>query len=160
MCGVFSVRGSGGTMVGWSETEQERRDLADYVETLTAQEWDSVVPNSGAPDRALRVREHVAHVIQGATESTTSAVIGVARCRFDYNAYYDRKAREGGAQDPRDLIAQLRAAVTAQQRLLGLPGPKPMAMLAETFDHHQHVRHRFNSPREIPPSRMVMVLDV
>ena len=35
-----------------------------------------------------------------------------------------------------------------------------MAMLAETFDHHQHLRHHFDSPREIPPSRMVMVLDV
>jgi hypothetical protein len=35
-----------------------------------------------------------------------------------------------------------------------------MAMLAETFVHHQDLRHHFNSPREIPPARMVMVLDV
>ena len=93
MCALLRGTRLGGTMVGWSETEQERRDRADYLDTLTAEEWDSVVANSAAPDRALRVREHVAHVIQGATESTTSALVGVARFRFDYNAYYDSKAR-------------------------------------------------------------------
>jgi uncharacterized protein (TIGR03083 family) len=141
-------------MSGWVETRQERLDFADYLETLSPAEWDSVTPEN---DR--RVRDVVAHVIQGATQSTGSTVVGLARYGFRYDTYYDAKARQGGAADPSDLVAKLRAAASSQQRLLGLPGPKPAAMLAETFVHHQDVRHHFEAARTIPPTRLVMVLD-
>ena len=142
-------------MVGWAETQQERRDLADFLEGLAPVQWDSVLP-----DNDWRVREVAAHVIQGATESMTSALVGIARGGFKYDAYYDAKARELGSREPSELIARLRAAVNSENRLLGLPGPKPMAMLAETFVHHQDLRHHLNSPRQIPEDRLVMVLDV
>jgi uncharacterized protein (TIGR03083 family) len=138
----------------WTETRQERLDFADFVETLSPSEWDSVVPEDG-----YRVRDVVAHVIQGATQSTRSTIVGLAGYGFRYNAYYDAKARQGGAADPTDLVARLRAAAPSQQRLLGLFGPKPAAMLAETLAHHQDVRRRLDSPRIVPPSRLVMLLD-
>lgn len=118
-------------MSDWIETQRERLDFADFLVTLSPAEWDSVTPEDGR-----RVRDVVAHVIQGATQSTGSTVVGLARYSFRYDARYNAKARQGGAADSSELVAKLRAAASSQQRLLRLPGPKPAAMLARRWFAH------------------------
>ena len=71
-------------MDAWEETRQERLDFADFLATLDDADWDSMTP---AHD--WRVRDVVGHVIQGATQSTMSTVIGLTSYRARYNAYYD-----------------------------------------------------------------------
>jgi uncharacterized protein (TIGR03083 family) len=141
-------------MDDWGDTRQERLDLADYLGTLTIDQWNAVTNDDG-----WRVRDVTAHVIQGATQPTASAILGVIGSGFRYNKYYDTKARAGGSADPEVLVAQLRAAAPARRRLLGLPGAKPAAMLTETLVHHQDLRHFFHAPRTIPTLRITTALD-
>ena len=141
-------------MNAWEETRQERLDFADFLATLDDADWDSMTP---AHD--WRVRDVVGHVIQGATQSTMSTVIGLTSYRARYNAYYDAQARKIGAATPTELIARVRLAAPSQQRLLFLPGPKAHAMLTETFQHHQSVRHHLGRHRPIPEVRLLVALD-
>lgn len=141
--------------MGWTDTEQERLDLADFLEGLPPAAWDSMTPRHG-----WRVRDVAAHVIQGATQSRASTVVGLAGRGFRYNAYYDDTARENGCADTETLVAGVRAAAPSRRHMLGLPGPASAAMLAETFEHHQSLRHHLGEPRSIPPERLVIALDV
>ena len=98
---------AGGTILGvtqvWDLVAVERRTLADFLETLSAEEWavDSLCAG-------WTVRDVAAHVAWGNTSPPLKTVTAIVRGGFRANAVNARLGREWGRKPTPEIVARLR----------------------------------------------------
>ncbi len=128
----------------------ERADLADFLATLTPQDWE-------APSLCTRwsVKDVVAHVIS----YEELGALGLLR-RFAKG--WVVRANQVGVDEfakltPQELVAFLRGHLQPRGLTAGFGG---MIALVDGTIHHQDIRRALDRPREVPPDRLGRVLSL
>lgn len=125
----------------WEAVDRERAGLADLLEGLSDEQWDTPSLCAG-----WRVREVAAHLALAHTGSARAAVEAVrARGSFD-TMVRDTALRH--ALVPRDqLVAELRAMVGSRRRV---PGLSPLEPLTDVLVHGQDIALPLRLERPMP----------
>lgn len=128
----------------------ERHDLADFLATLTPEQWSRQSLCEG-----WTVRDVVAHLISY-EEVGLWAFIGMfARQGFRFGSMNERRLEEFGAKTPDELVGYVRAHAKPS-------GPTAVADarigLTDGLIHHQDIRRALGQPRQVPSERLVPVL--
>ncbi|MGY0386506.1 maleylpyruvate isomerase family mycothiol-dependent enzyme [Nocardioides sp. WG-D5] len=128
----------------------ERRDLADFLETLTPEQWDQPSLCSG-----WAVRDVVAHLISYEEVGLAGFIGRFARQGFRFGTMNQRRLEEFGSRTPDELVAYVRAHAKPS-------GPTAVADarigLTDGLIHHQDIRRALGRPRRVPAERLVPVL--
>ncbi|MFE6511463.1 maleylpyruvate isomerase family mycothiol-dependent enzyme [Nocardioides sp. NPDC057767] len=128
----------------------ERRDLADFLETLTPEQWDRPSLCSG-----WTVRDVVAHLISYEEVGLVGFLGRFARQGFSFGTMNQRRLEEFGARTSGELIAYVREHAKPS-------GPTAVADarigLTDGLIHHQDIRRALGKPRRVPAERLVPVL--
>lgn len=128
----------------------ERSDLADYLETLSPEEWlkPSLCPG-------WSVRDVVGHVVSYDVLNWPSFLATFARSGFSLG-----RSNEVGVRDSRQLRADELVA-----RLRGHLSPRGITAafgcriaLTDGLIHHQDIRRALEHPRTVPPERLAAAL--
>lgn len=129
---------------------EERRDLADYLDTLTEEEWEqpSLCPG-------WSVRDVVGHVPSYDALGWPASMVLMARERFSLDRCnqvgVDRSRRLG----TEELVARLREHAVPR----GITTLFRCAVaLTDGMIHHQDIRRALGHPRTVPPERLVAAL--
>lgn len=129
----------------------ERRDLADFLETLTPEQWERPSLCS-----EWTVREVVAHLISYEEIGLREFAGRFLRAGLRFGGMNARRLEEFGARTPRELVAYVRAHAKPS-------GPTAVADarigLTDGLIHHQDIRRALGQPRDVPAERLVPVLD-
>ncbi len=124
---------------------RERADFADFLETLTPQQWDAPSLCEG-----WIVRDVVSHVISYDELGWWGTFKRFARGRFALDKVNDVGVTEY-SRSPQELIDLLRT----HQRPSGLPAAfSGMIALVDGMIHQQDIRRPLDIPREIPHDRL------
>ncbi|HZE39175.1 MAG TPA: maleylpyruvate isomerase family mycothiol-dependent enzyme [Stackebrandtia sp.] len=128
---------------------QERADLADFLSTLSPEQWDTPSLCEG-----WAVRDVVAHIISYDELTVAGAVMRVVKAGFSL----DRANAVGlrAPRDPADLVAALREHLTPRGLTAGFGG---RIGLLDCTIHHQDIRRPLKQPRDIPAERLRHGLD-
>jgi uncharacterized protein (TIGR03083 family) len=136
----------------WEMIAAERRELADFLDTLTDDEWKT--PSLCG---AWTVHELLGHLTMPFHLPLSTAVVAMARNRFDFNKVSEKISRERAATiAPGDLVADLRA--NAEHRFTP-PLAGNRAPLTDVIVHGQDMRRPLDKPRAIPDDRARTVLE-
>lgn len=126
----------------------ERTDLAEFLDTLTPQQW-------AAPSLCTKwsVKDVVAHVI-------SYEELGPAGLIKRFAKGWVLRANEVGVDEfaaltPQQLVEFLRNHLTPKGLTAGFGG---MIALVDGMIHHQDIRRALDRPRTIPTDRLVRVL--
>ncbi len=139
-------------METWDLVAAERNDLADLLETLSEQQWNTETLCEG-----WKVRDLTGHLVEGAEKLKWGRLIGaMAKSGFRVNVMLDRGAREMGALPTPDLLKRMRESAGYQ---FTAPGVKPVGALAENVTHSQDIRRPLGKPRQIPEEPLRLSLD-
>ena len=124
----------------WAHIDEQRADLADFLDTLTADQW-------GTPSLCpgWTVREVAVHVTQSAT-NWGRLMFEMARSGFRFNAVTLRMAR-GDTRTPEEITAALRAMVGGRRRP---PGTAPADPLMDVLVHAQDIAIPLGVRRVMP----------
>ncbi|MEO7587357.1 MAG: maleylpyruvate isomerase family mycothiol-dependent enzyme [Arachnia sp.] len=135
-------------MNGLEMATAERVDLADFLATLTPEQWETASLCEG-----WRVRDVVAHVMSFDEVSLLGMLRRAIRARFVHvnQVFVDDLASLTTEQ----LLTRLRAHLKPQG-LATLFGGR-LALLDVTI-HHQDIRRPLGKPRQIPSERLRCVL--
>ncbi|HWB66118.1 MAG TPA: maleylpyruvate isomerase family mycothiol-dependent enzyme [Mycobacteriales bacterium] len=128
----------------------ERRDLADYLETLTEAEWEQPSLCSG-----WTVRDVVGH-LPAYDELGWPAVLALfARSRFSL-----ARCNQVGVERSRRLnTAQLVSRLRTHAVPRGITAAFGSAVaLTDGLIHHQDIRRALNQPRAVPEERLIAAL--
>jgi len=126
----------------------ERRDLAAFLDTLTAQEW-----NAPSLCDKWRVKDVVAHVVS--YEELTP--YGLVR-RFAKGLVVHANevgVREFAPMSPDELVGFLRRHLRPRGLTAGFGG---MIGLVDATVHHQDIRRALGYPRTVPAQRLERIL--
>ncbi len=126
--------------------EAERRDLADFCESLTPDQWDAPSLCEG-----WRVRDVVAHVV-----SSDGLGMGDLAARVASGRLLLGRVNELGVEADRDRTpVELLAALRRHARPTGLTaGFGGRIALVDGLIHHQDIRRALGVPRRIPAERL------
>ncbi len=130
--------------------EDERTDLADFLETLTPQQW-------AAPSlcEGWTVRDVVAHVVSyegaGAAELTRRFTQG----RLMLNRINAVSLDEHRQREPAELVALLHEHVTPRGLTCAFGG---RIALVDSLMHHQDIRRALGMSRDVPAERLRVAL--
>jgi uncharacterized protein (TIGR03083 family) len=128
----------------------ERRDLADYLETLRPEEWDQASLCEG-----WTVRDVVGHVIGYDVLGWSGLVPRMIRARFSL-----ANANRIGVEESRrlgtdELVERLREYAVPR----GITAMFGCGIaLTDGVIHHQDIRRALGHPRTVPPERLVAAL--
>ena len=131
----------------WGYIDEQRADLADFLDTLTREQW--ATPSLC---RGWTVRDVAAHV----TQSTTSwERLGVAALRsgFRFNVMMSRLARED-QRTPEEITAAMRRMVGVRRRP---PGTAVADPLMDAMVHGQDIAIPLGLARTMPIPAAVIV---
>lgn len=129
----------------------ERRDLADYLDTLSAAEWQqpSLCPG-------WSVRDVVGHIASYDILSWPALLARFARSRFSLSRCNQVGVEEARRLTTEQLVARLRAHAVPR----GITAGFGCAIaLTDGLIHHQDIRRALGHPRAVPPERLVAALD-
>ncbi len=126
----------------------ERTDLAEFLATLTPQQWETPSLCSG-----WTVKDVVAHMISYEELGTMGLLTRFAKGRIV-------RANEVGVEEfasltPQQLIEFLRNHLTPKGLTAGFGG---MIALVDGTIHHQDIRRTLGRPRTVPADRLDRVL--
>jgi uncharacterized protein (TIGR03083 family) len=126
----------------------ERTDLAEFLVTLTPQQWETPSLCSG-----WTVKDVVAHMISYEELGTKGLLTRFAKGRIV-------RANEVGVEEfapltPQQLIEFLRNHLTPKGLTAGFGG---MIALVDGTIHHQDIRRTLGRPRTVPADRLGRVL--
>jgi uncharacterized protein (TIGR03083 family) len=126
----------------------ERADLADFLATLTPQDW-------AAPTLCIKwnVKDVVAHVISYEELSTAQLVKRFAKGFFVRTNQIG--VDEFASLSPQQLLEFLRNHLQPRGLTAGFGG---MIALVDGTIHHQDIRRALGRPRTVPPDRLERVL--
>lgn len=129
----------------------ERKDLADFLETLEPEHWERPSLCS-----EWTVREVVAHLISYEEIGLGEFAGRFLRAGLRFGRMNARRLEEFGARTPGELVAYVRAHAKPS-------GPTGVADsrigLTDGLIHHQDIRRALGQPREVPSERLTPVLD-
>lgn len=129
----------------------ERKDLADFLETLEPEHWEQPSLCS-----EWTVRDVVAHLISYEEIGLREFAGRFLRAGFRFGRMNARRLEEFGARAPGELVAYVRAHARPS-------GPTAIADarigLTDGLIHHQDIRRALGRPREVPSERLAPVLD-
>lgn len=128
----------------------ERRDLADFLETLSPQQWEM----SSLCER-WTVREVVAHVISYDELSTIGLVRRFVGGRFVPDRVNAVGVAEYRHQETDELVRLLREHAVPRGLTAGFGGG---IALTDGLIHHQDIRRALDTPRRVPQERLAEVL--
>jgi uncharacterized protein (TIGR03083 family) len=124
----------------------ERTDLAEFLESLTPEQWD--VPSLCT---GWRVRDVAAHLISYEEHGNADLLKSFARARFRPGRLNDVARREYDARTPDELVAFLQAHLQPQ----GVTAARGGGVgLVDALIHHQDMRRPLGMPRTIPADRL------
>ncbi len=136
----------------WLMIADARAELAEYLATLTAEQWET--PSLCAE---WRVRDVVGHLVEGMHEiSVTDFLMDFVRDGFDFNNTIANNAKRLGQKSPDELLDELRAGIDSRIRP---PTMSVDSLLAELVVHTQDIRRALGGPRVIPEARLRVALD-
>ncbi|OBK57893.1 DinB family protein [Mycobacterium colombiense] len=127
---------------------EERADLAEFLATLTPQDWD-------APSLCTRwtVKDVVAHVISYEELGALGLLKRFAKgCIVRANQV---GVDEFAALTPQQLLEFLRSHLQPRGLTAGFGG---MIALVDGTIHHQDIRRALDRPRDVPPDRLARIL--
>lgn len=124
----------------------ERTDLAEYLATLTREQWEEPSLCAG-----WRIRDVVAHAISYDGLTWGGVLKRAARAGFRLGAINELGVAESRARSTGELLDRLRANLrpTGPVRVAG-----GRIALLDALIHHQDIRRPLGHPREIPPERL------
>ena len=135
----------------WAALTAERGDLADFLDSLTPEQWDV---QSLCTD--WKVRDVTAHLITAITLSKGAQFMAMLKSGFNFNKAMTRQAREYSARDPKVMVKELRAHLDDHNLP---PMTNPSIMMNDTVTHTQDCRRPLGMPRQIPEDRLRIALD-
>lgn len=124
----------------------ERTDLADFLETLTPQQWAAQSLCQG-----WTVRDVVAHVVSYEGVPAAELVRRFTRSAFLLNRVNARSLQEHREQEPRQLIRLLRKHILPSGLTTAFGG---RVALLDSLMHHQDIRRSLGLPRDVPEERL------
>lgn len=124
----------------WRHIDQQRADLADFLETLTAEQWDTPSLCAG-----WTVRDVCVHLTQSAAPWPRLAWEAI-RSGFRFNDMVARIAHEDRST-PDEALATLRAMVGGRRRP---PGTAVADPLMDTLVHGQDIAIPLGIDRKMP----------
>jgi uncharacterized protein (TIGR03083 family) len=130
--------------------ERERKDFADFLATLTAEQWSAPSLCAG-----WSVPDVVAHTIAYLSQSRTELFVGMVRNRWDVDKLNVQGLKDRACIAPDRLVELMRhgAEPFGAGALYG-----SRVALIECLVHQQDVRRPLGIPRFIPPDRLRMSL--
>lgn len=129
----------------------ERRDLADFLDTLTADEWSQ---SSLCP--GWSVRDVVGHVVSFDLLSWPSLLALFVRSSFSLRHANARGVEESRRLPTDELVERLRTHLVPR----GVTAAFGCAIaLTDGLIHHQDIRRALGRGREIPQERLVAALN-
>ncbi|MCR3722383.1 MULTISPECIES: maleylpyruvate isomerase family mycothiol-dependent enzyme [Prauserella salsuginis group] len=128
---------------------RERTELAEFLATLTPQEWEKPSLCEG-----WRIRDVVAHMISYDELGVAGVLRRFARGRFKPGAVNEVGVAEY-AYEPDRLLALLNDHLTPRG-LTALGGAR--IGLTDGLIHHQDIRRALGRPRQVPTDRLAAVL--
>lgn len=130
--------------------EAERADLADFLETLTPQQW-------AAPSLCEHwtVRDVVAHVVSYEGAGAAELSRRVARGRFILNRINGVALEAQREREPDELVALLRGHLAPRGLTSAFGG---RVALVDSLMHHQDIRRALGLPRDVPADRLRVAL--
>jgi uncharacterized protein (TIGR03083 family) len=131
----------------WKAVEQQRLDLADFLETLDPGAWDEPSLCAG-----WRVREVAAHLTLAGRASLLRALAGIIRARGNPNGYVRADAVAHASHSPEELVAELRRAAGVRYHP---PGTKPVDPLVDVLVHGQDIAVPLGVARPMPTEAAV-----
>ncbi|MFA1545898.1 maleylpyruvate isomerase family mycothiol-dependent enzyme [Actinomadura chokoriensis] len=133
-----------------SLARDERTDLADFLETLSPEQWD-------APTLCgeWRVRDLVAHLVSYDDLSLRDMAGRFVKGRFTLDGANDVGLAEYGGRTSGELLALARKHVRPAGVMAWSGG---VVALTGGVIHHQDIRRPLGLPREIPAERLVAAL--
>jgi uncharacterized protein (TIGR03083 family) len=124
----------------WRHIDQQRADLADFLDTLTDEQWSTPSLCAGWTVRDVAV--HVTHSASGWSRMAWHAV----RSGFRFNDMVARAARED-TSTPGEVVATLRAMVGGRRRP---PGTAVVDPLMDVLVHGQDIALALGVDRAMP----------
>jgi uncharacterized protein (TIGR03083 family) len=133
--------------------QEESRDLANFLETLSPPEWD--LPSLCA---GWRVRDVVAHMAVGHTISVASYAAALVRHRFSTDdTSFTLAVGFADLHAPEQILARFREGTSAQPRGAARFVPT-RELFTDHLVHHQDIRRPLGAPRVIPAERAAAAL--
>jgi uncharacterized protein (TIGR03083 family) len=131
----------------WGYIDEQRADLADFLDTLTAEQWETPSLCPG-----WTVREVAAHVTHSAT-NWGRLTVELARSGFRFNALTSRMGRED-RRTPAEITTAMRAMVGGRRRP---PGTAVADPLMDVMVHGQDIAVPLGIVRTMPIPPAVIV---
>ena len=133
----------------WAYIDEQRADLADFLDTLTREQWETPSLCPG-----WTVRQAAAHVTQSSTNWGRLS-FELLRSGFRFNALTLRMARDD-QRKPEEITAALRAMVGGRRRP---PGTAVADPLADVLVHGQDIAVPLGLPRTMPVPAAVIAAE-
>jgi len=131
---------------------EARTDLANYLETLTDEQW-----NAQSLCGEWRVRDVVGHIVEATRKFPWGGLItGMFKAGFNIDKMVATSAKQEGAKSTEQLLKELREG--ADSRALP-PGVKAEGIVGDVVVHTQDIRRALGAPGSIPQDRLRAVLD-
>lgn len=111
----------------WAIMPEERRRVADLLESLTPAEWELPTPCEG-----WRVRDVAGHLTLAPNAGLLATMLGVLKARGDANRFIDQDARRRAQRSPAELVAEIRSTATSRRHP---PPTKPLDPLVDVSVH-------------------------
>jgi uncharacterized protein (TIGR03083 family) len=133
----------------WSEIDRSRAELADFLDTLKADEWEKF-----SLCTAWKVRDVTGHLTMDVRPRTIFP--GLIKKGFRFNKFNDDAAHENGKKPPSEHVRQLRNLIGQRRRP---PFTKTKDVLTDTLVHTQDIKRPLGQPNTFPAERWVTVAD-
>jgi uncharacterized protein (TIGR03083 family) len=133
----------------WAYIDEQRADLADFLDTLTHEQWETPSLCPG-----WTMRQAAAHVTQSSTNWGRLS-FELLRSGFRFNALTLRMGRND-QRKPEEITAALRAMVGGRRRP---PGTAVADPLADVLVHGQDIAVPLGMPRTMPVPAAVIAAE-
>jgi uncharacterized protein (TIGR03083 family) len=133
----------------WSEVDKSRGELADFLDSLRADEWEKF-----SLCTAWKVKDVAGHVTMDVRPRTV--LPGIIKKGFRFNKFNEDAAHENGKKSPSELVSELRNLIGQRIRP---PFTKTKDVLTDTLVHTQDIKRPLGRPNTFPAERWVIVAD-
>lgn len=135
----------------WRLIKKRRLELADFLSTLTAEQWNEPSLCSG-----WRVRDVVAHLVLHSRYNRKESSLKLLRHKLNLNKFLYSSARQLGRRSSQELVIMLRE--DANKQIAPLMA-KPVNMLADLLIHEQDIRIALQKEKDLDLKAVALVLE-